>query len=86
MKFQEIKTNPVDNGVRVEVGCLKLVYQQKDFKQFFRDLENYFKDPEKTEKAIRKRWGIKGDMVATTQWTTIDGNCSIGVDLGVSDE
>lgn len=70
MKFQEIKINPVDNGVRVKVGCMELVYQHKDFKQFFRDLENYFKDPTKTEKAIRKRWSIKGDMVATTQWST----------------
>ena len=66
MKFQEIKINPVDNGVRVKVGCMELVYQQKDFKQFFRDLEDYFKDPTKTEKAIRKRWGIEDDRNIST--------------------
>ena len=66
MKFQEIKINPVDNGVRIKVGCMDLVYQRKDLKQFLRDLENYFKDPEKTEKAIRQRWGIKDDRSLAT--------------------
>jgi len=61
MKHQEITINFTDNGLKVKIGCMELVYQRKDFKQFFGDLENYSKDPTKTEKAIRKRWGIKNE-------------------------
>ena len=81
MKFQEIKINPVDNGVKVKVGCMELVYQQKDFKQFFRDLENYIKDPEKAENAIRERYGIKTEPERATNTLTISSNA--GSYLGV---
>ncbi len=58
-KFQDITIKHVDNGLKVKVGCINLVYQQKDLKQFFKDLEDYFVDSQKTEKAIRKRWNLK---------------------------
>ena len=57
-KFQDISIKHMDNGLKVKVGCMKLVYQQKDLKQFLKDIEAYFKDPEKTEKLIRKRWKL----------------------------
>ncbi len=59
--FQEISIKHMDNGIKVKIGCKKLVYQQKDLKQFLKDLENYLNNPEETEKKIRARWKINAD-------------------------
>ena len=67
-KIEEIKIYGKDNGISVQVGCKTLVYQEKDLKQFFKDLADYFADPEKTKEKIYKRWGIKDDN-STTTWT-----------------
>lgn len=75
-KFQDIAIKHMDNGLKVKVGCMKLVYQQKDLKQFFSDLEAYFNDPERTERMIRKRWNLKATneegegMSVRTTWST----------------
>ena len=71
--FQDITIKHMDNGLKVKVGCIRLVYQQKDLKQFFKDLGAYFENPEKTEKAIRKRWGMgEANPTCTTTWTTFN--------------
>lgn len=66
MNFKEIKINSASNGIKVKVGCMELVYRTNDFKQFFKDLKSYMEDPDKTEKAIRKRWGIKAEPRCST--------------------
>ena len=58
--MEKITINAVDNGLIVEVGCKKLVYQKDDgYKQFLADLKSYLKNPEKAQEEIFKRWGIK---------------------------
>lgn len=57
--FETISINHQSNGVSVRVGCMVLVYQQGQIKQFITDLENYLKEPLATEKEIRKRWGVE---------------------------
>jgi len=80
-KFQDISIKHMDNGLKVKVGCIRLVYQQKDLKQFFKDLEAYFNDSEKTEKAIRKRWNLKetnenGERF-TVNWGSFDPSMGV---------
>ena len=58
-KIEEIQIVGVDNGIRVTVGCKELVYQQGQIGGFIKDLQDYFKDPEGTQKKIFKRWGIE---------------------------
>jgi len=57
-KFYEIKINGTHNGIIVEVGCVKLVYQQTQLDMFYADLALYLVDREKGYKAIRERWQI----------------------------
>ena len=73
-KIEKIEIEGKDNGICVKVGCKILVYQQKDLKQFFKDLGDYLKDPKKTKDKIYKRYGIsdgqEGNFVMTngTVW------------------
>ncbi|MBA7629294.1 hypothetical protein ES703_36792 [subsurface metagenome] len=57
-KFYPITISPTDNGIIVEAGCLKIVYQQTQLGMFIDDLNLYFADPGEGYKQIRKRWGI----------------------------
>ena len=59
-KIKEIRIAGKDNGICVKVGCKELVYQQGQFKQFFKDLQDYFDDPEKAQERILRRYGIEG--------------------------
>lgn len=67
--MKEIKINKATNGIKVNIGCWELVYV--DMKMFFADLKNYFKDPDKAEEEIRKRWKIRVDEGTT--WTVDEG-------------
>lgn len=58
-KFKDITIKHATNGVKVKVGCWELVYSQDNLKQFFTDVREYFKDPEKKEEEMRKRWKVE---------------------------
>jgi len=61
-KFYDIKISHASNGIIVEAGCIKLVYQQDQLEMFDDHLELYLTDPEKGYKLIRERWHIdQGD-------------------------
>ena len=64
--MNEIKINKVSNGIRVNIGCISLVYQQDQINQFIADLKKYLKEPHETEKELRKRWKIKGESDGET--------------------
>ena len=73
--MKEIKINKATNGIRVNIGCWELVYV--DMKMFFADLRAYFKDPEKTEAELRKRWKIKDEgmtLTTTSSWPSFPSN------------
>ncbi|GAH37322.1 unnamed protein product [marine sediment metagenome] len=56
--FYPITITPANNGIIVEAGCLKIVYQQTQLGMFFDDLTTYLDDSKAGEKLIRKRWDI----------------------------
>ena len=56
--FRTIKIRHASNGIIVEVGCVKLVYQQSQLDMFSDDLLLYVRDPEAGYKNIRERWQI----------------------------
>ncbi len=78
-KIEKIEILGVDNGISAKIGCKTLVYQQKDLKQFLKDLGDYFIDPEKTQKKIYKRYGIE-------EWVTSTGSIIIDVGEGYVSE
>ena len=57
-KFYPIKISLTDNGIIVEAGYLKIVYQQDQLEMFFDHLELYLSEPGKAYKMIRERWNI----------------------------
>ena len=77
-KIEKIEITGVDNGIRVTVGCKKLVYQQGQINGFITDLQDYFKDPEGTQKKIFKRWGIEDDGLQYNTVNMYNGTISIG--------
>ena len=66
MSFKDITIKAKTNGIEVKVGCWNLVYS--DMKQFHKDLKNYMKNPDETEKELRKRWKIKDTTEDETPW------------------
>ena len=58
-QIEEIIITGKVNGICVKVGCKELVYQQGQFKQFFKDLQAYFDAPDKAKEKIFKRYGIE---------------------------
>ena len=80
-EIEKIEITGVDNGIQVTVGCKKLVYQQGQIGGFIKDLQDYFKDPEGTQKKIFKRWGIEDNdrlgRVINSDGNTLSVGCTI---------